>query len=746
MIIPSSVWQKQVTEPTPLRPGGLSRDALDDLERSGITPQDIGARAITADVFAATGSQSGTAPKGYVIPYFDLRGSVLPYYRIKILDLMSRVKYMAMKDKPNHVYFPPGLPKLLKQHKHNFIIITEGEKKAACAVKNGFPCVGLAGVSSWKNRKITLPDTTQFKPLKSRGLIQAIIPAGDSNEHVTADTGNLAVGFVELIDYLVIHDMEAIIIFDTDKGGIKIEVQKAAAQLGYEIRYRGLAISSIRQLILPPMKDGGKVGLDDYIMLQGVNEFAARIRGCRGRRIAFPRHPNPKTYVATRMQKSRMSRKETQDVALSILMELEVRGRRLHNTSTQDMFWFDEQTHSLMSVHLASTKILLHTTAFGSYLYREFNLSATDTRVIGWLAAQFHGEPGAEDIITHRVFAVPEDMTDCIAYQLSDSHFVIITPNAKEPYIICENGKHGVLFEQGLLDNISHIAMEAELEEWLDIDDALWIKVLSSFNLTPTTAMTPGEEDMEAHEALMWEGRSLAMLIYYLSPWFLRWKGIQLPVELTIGEPGSGKSSLYELRQTIITGAPRLSNITNDIKDWYAGITSHGGLHVLDNVHFSGASKDYQQRLSDELCRLVTEPNPHIEMRKLYTDATIINLPVTTTFALTAIEQPFFTADLLQRSAIFELQVIERGHDANWVVHQLSYGKGRIGWVAHQLVMAHRFLRLAKSKWDDNYRAGHRLKHYEQALMLMAEVVGIESDWIPDALRRQTATKMTEAD
>lgn len=723
---------------------GLSRDALEDLSFSGLEPQDIAARPITPDVMAATGMQAGASPQGYVIPYFDMLGEPMPYYRIKLLDLRSKAKYIGMRGKPNHIYFPPGLPRLLARQKPPYLIVTEGEKKAACAVKNGFPCVALAGVESWRNRQIMLPDSTEFKPVKSQGLIRARIPPGDSNSLVNTETGVVAIGFAGLIDYLVINKMEAIIVYDTDKGGLKLEVQRAAAQLGYELRYRGLNISSIRQLILPPSKIGEKIGLDDFIVRAGVSEFAARLRACRGRRIAFPQHPNPKTFISGKMQKSRLSRKETQDVALSVLMELETRGRRLRNVATQDMFWFDEQTHTLMDVHIASNRVLLHDTSFGAYLYREFNLSATDTRVIGWLASQFHGEPGAEDTITHRVFAKPDDMPDCIAYQLSDSHFIIITPHKDEPYIVCENGKHGVLFEQGHVIPLSHTAIEGEMEVHLHgKDEVLWQKVLGSFNLTPSGA--GGKADIPK-EQLLKEGRQLAILLYYLSPWFIGWKGIQLPVELTIGEPGSGKSSLYELRQTIITGKPRLSNMTMDIKDWYAGITSSGGLHVLDNVHFTAASKDYQQRLSDELCRLVTEPDPHVEMRKLYTNADVISLPVTTTFALTALEQPFFTTDLIQRSAIFELQVIQRGHDANWVAHQLSHGKGRIGWVAHQLSVVHRFLALAQKKWDGHFRAGHRLKHYEQALMLMAEVLGMEREWIPAALKRATATKMTETD
>jgi len=567
---------------------------------------------------------------------------------------------------------------------------------------------------------------------------------------VIEDGGIAAEGFTDLVDYLVRMDLEVIIVFDTDRGGVKSQVQRAAAQLGYELRYRGLPISKVRQLVLPPAVNEEKVGLDDYLVRRGPKEFGSLIRACRSRRIAFPRHPNPKTFVASRLQKSRMTRKETQDVALSILMELETRGRRLRNVSTHDVFFFDEKSHTLLDVHIGSQRIQLHDTAFGAYLYREFNLSAVDARVVGWLAAQFHGEPGIEEAITHRVLARPKGIPDSIAYQLSDSHFVIITPDPDQPYIVCENGKHGVLFQQGQVEPISERMIEGEIEHYLHTDDVLWRDVLEGFNLNPSLGQHERPEDPNAPSAeqLLQEGRDLATLLFYMSPWLLRWRGTQLPVEMTIGEPGSGKSSLYELRQLILSGQPRLNNMTMDIKDWYASITSQGGLSVLDNVHFTSASKDYRQRLSDELCRLVTEPDPHIEMRKLYTNADVLSLPVSCTFALTSIEQPFFTTDLIQRAAIFELQAISTGHNANWVPQQLARGPGRIGWIAHQLAVVHKFLRHAvhRHQWNPHYRAGHRLAHYEQCLLMMADVLGMEGSWIPKALRRQVATKMTEAD
>lgn len=731
----------------------LAAAVADDLTRSGLTEEHLRARPITGTELAATGSPSigGRAPEGYVIPYFGLDGKLLPYYRIRILELMGAqsVKYRAPKGGMNHIYFPPDLPGLLtKDASWKAIIITEGEKKAACAVAHGFPCVAVSGVDCWRNRQISLPEDTILKKGKD-GSIHAKIPSGDSNASVIEGGGTLAVGMEGLIEYILEHNMQVIIVYDSDQKGLKPAVQRAAAQLGYELRYRGVPISRIRLMVLPGRSDGSKVGLDDYLLSKGGGRerLVKRLRICMARRIAFPRHPNPKTYVASRMQKHRLSRKECQDVALAILMELEARGKRLQNSDTKDMYYFDEETHTLMPVFLSNPRVMLHETMFGSYLYREFNLSAGDQRVVGWLAAQFNGEPGVEQATMHKVFARPNGagMQNSIAYQFSDTHFIIVGPNPDRPFQICENGKYGVLFEQGQVVPIDRKDLDTQLVHALEApkDKSLWMDVFKGFNFIESATDQEGYTNASVEQL-----RQLASLLYYLSPWFNRWKGTQLPIELLIGEPGSGKSSLYELRQGILTGIPRLSNMTNDIKDWYAGITSRGGIHVLDNVHFTGGSKDYRQRLSDEYCRLTTESTPHVEMRKLYTTSDVLALPVNTTFALTAIEQPFYSSDLLQRSAIFEVQAISSSHDARWTQRQIENGGGRIGWVAHHLVVMHRFLKLAvwSEQWDNHYKAQHRLANYEQALMMMAKVLQIDPEWIPDVLSKQTSTQMSEAD
>src|SRR5258708_40363412 len=70
--------------------------------------------------------------------------------------------------------------------------------------------------------------------------------------------------------------------------------------------------------------------------------------------------------------------------------------------------------------------------------------------------------------------------------------------------------------------------------------------------------------------------RIIAALLYYMSPWLLRWRGMQLPVELIVGESGSGKSTLCELRLDILTGRPLLRNTPTDLKNWHASVTNTG--------------------------------------------------------------------------------------------------------------------------------------------------------------------------
>ena len=135
-------------------------DAItNDLQKSGLIASDIHARPLDMAERAACGLKPDTS--GYVIPYYNMVGKPIPFYRTKIFD--RDIKYLQLKDTPNHVYFPPNfLGTLNAQKPGGYIIITEGEKKAACAVKKGYPAIAFGGVDSWRNKVLLLPKGTVF--------------------------------------------------------------------------------------------------------------------------------------------------------------------------------------------------------------------------------------------------------------------------------------------------------------------------------------------------------------------------------------------------------------------------------------------------------------------------------------------------------------------------------------------------------------------------------------------------------
>ena len=214
-------------------------------------------------------------------------------------------------------------------------------------------------------------------------------------------------------------------------------------------------------------------------------------------------------------------------------------------------------------------------------------------------------------------------------------------------------------------------------------------------------------------------------VLSYISPWLQRWKGTQLPVELMIGEPGSGKSSMYSLRLEVLTGRAALRNQPTDIRDWYASITSQSGMHVTDNVAF--ATKEIKQRISDEICRLVTEPIPTVEMRRLFTTSENLRIPVHVVFAMTAIQQPFVNADIMQRAVIMELSAIGDNHSSDWTGAAMNRHGGRINWLAHQLAVLHMFFRVTSKEggWIPGLTTRHRLANFEQLFQVMSEILNM---------------------
>jgi hypothetical protein len=726
---------------------------IQDLAKSGLVPEDINAREAGPLEFAAINVSGGH--QGYVIPYYDIDGKPKSFYRIRLFNGPS--KYRQIKNSGNHIYYPPGFARLVQGQRSQgtlrYVIICEGEKKAAACVKVGIPAVALGGVDSWKTRNIIVPEGAEFNKTADGKSIAIKIPQGAEDDVIEEDTPVLAKGLQELLDLALRDSLHLIIAFDRDTlegSGVKPEVQRAAAHLGFGLRFQGIPFAQIHQLLLPSLpaarrsggqRDFDKVGLDDYLVAtdDGGTSLRSLIDATLSAPFSFPRHPNIQQMVVRKLQKGSLTRNEVKTIALAILSELDASGRRLRSEDEKQSYYFDKAAGSLIPVNMnMNNRGLIHETAFGQLLYRRFGLSAADGRLLTWLDAQFQSEQPIESVQPHRVIARPRTMEDAVRYQISDSQYVKVTADEDEPVQILDNGSEGYLFEAGQVKNIDAEDLREALKACRPSSDGImpcwWDDVLKTVRL----------RDPE-------KTRLLAAVLFYISPWLYRWRGTQLPIELILGESGSGKSSLCEHRLNILTGNPNLRNAPADLRDWHASISNTGGLHVTDNVQL--LDKNLRQRLSDEICRLVTEPDPHIEARKLYSNNELVRVPVSCSFAITAIQQPFMQADLLARAIVIELdksvaadENAQVTYDASWVPHQMQSRGGRTMWVAHHLMALHQFFKLVKKEWNPKYMASNRLINVEQALILMGKVFGMDLNWAPKYLTSKTSYATADAD
>jgi len=715
---------------------------VEDLSRSGLTPIDLDARSLDLPERAATGLPATI--NGYVIPYYDIDGKRIPFYRVRCFGIEP--KYKQPKNSPNHIYFPRGFRQSLNGHK--YVVLTEGEKKAAAAVKAGIPCVAVSGVDSWKNRTILMPEDTQ---LSKKG--NSIIAKIDSGSEIYESEGNLATGMRDLIDLIVNMNLNVVIAYDSTRGTTPYEVQRAAATLAFEFRFNGIPVRNIRQLVLPEISGEDKVGLDDYLVCNEVQELEGLIAHTINRRTAFPRHPNIREYVAKKLQRSKLSRKETQSIALAILADLDGRGIRLRSSTEGQLYYFDGASRRLMKASISQSHGELITDKdFARFLYQTYGIANADNRLMSWLATQYSSEDPIEEVEPHKVVTAnkqartpnnPINEPDCIRYQINDGQYVKITSDSEQPIQICDNGFEGHLFESGQVQPLEANKLLAEFDrQYKEYKKApkkfkpWWLDVLNEVRLR------------DASE----RNKVVIAMLYYLSPFINKWRGTQLPIELVLGESGSGKSSLYSVRLHILTGEAILRNAPNDIKDWTASITQSGGLHVTDNVQL--VDKMLRQKMSDDICRIITEPNPFIEMRKYYTNNELMRVPVQATFVMTAIQQPFQATDLLQRAVLVELDKSSQmedetnaiEYDTSWVETQINRPGGRIAWFAHQLLALHLFLKAVQTNWDYRYKAKHRLINFEQSLIRMAEVFNLDASWVPEFLTVSTNENISDAD
>ena len=225
-----------------LSDGMIAAMQLESLDRNGLS-QRLDRSDIDSD------------DSGYVIPYFDAQGNLLRSFNCRLHKGISRndssgkrMKYCKPMKTDNLIYFPPGFAALYAKNK--YIVITEGEKKAAKAVQDGFPCVAIGGVWNWF-------DNAKRNAEKLEGL------------KISYRTRPL--------DTLLAMAMErkVVLLFDSDAQENE-QVRAALRVLSDALLYH--TNGWVRASWVPAPDITKKYGIDDFLMLpNGVQEFQSLI-------------------------------------------------------------------------------------------------------------------------------------------------------------------------------------------------------------------------------------------------------------------------------------------------------------------------------------------------------------------------------------------------------------------------------------------------------------------------------------
>jgi len=225
---------------------GVRAAMLDKLSKSKLTAKDakaLGFVAYDVEDVAKKPKLEVTPPAGgFVIPYYDVDQEYTDFFRFRYLEQphysgfrglipQDERRYSQPRGARPRVYFSPLWPwkEFFSNPKEDPVLfITEGELKANCACKLGFPTISLGGVWNFMSKR--------------EGI--SLLP--------------------ELRD-LPLKDYKIYIVFDSDII-TKPDVLRAENELARELLRLGWTIYTVR---LPVNGNGTKVGLDDYLVAKG---------------------------------------------------------------------------------------------------------------------------------------------------------------------------------------------------------------------------------------------------------------------------------------------------------------------------------------------------------------------------------------------------------------------------------------------------------------------------------------------
>jgi Domain of unknown function (DUF3854) len=680
---------------------------LSHVRQSGLTEATIRAAGIQALPANRLPPYAKSATNSYVIPYFDLRGRPLKdFYRIRWLpaveDVNGRlIRYNQPPESGTHLYLPPPPivdPKRWNKPdasgKYEPLWITEGEKKALKGAQEGFLCCGIGGVNSWRRNTAKVP---KDKAKESKDGKYLIIPVGrDAGD----DLKGLEDTAPELAE-LPLAGRVVYIVFDSDPT-LNGDVQDAAFELAMWLFEK----DAIPYQVELPRISYQKIGLDDFLCLEG----AQGLRRLASQSAKFPVHSQPHMWIKKTLDKD-PKRPGIRKVARAVIADLDRRGSRFYDDA-QTFYYFQNETKQLHDFPLGASDVRqMRLTSFGNILINNYGVLSNDGAALNAIADTFAQFDPIRPIQPKSVVFAHYDAQskqDVLYYQMSDSRIARVTADS---ITFVDNGHDGILFKSGVTAPVDEEAVIDYLASHGRPQD-LWTKALGEFNIQPL-----GGFSLE-------ETRMFLSALFYMAPWLNRWRNLKLPFELAIAEPNSGKTVLYNLRMGVLTGDTNLDNVPTDMRSWYAQLASAPAIWVCDNL--GDIKRELREDLSDELARIITADRPTARTRKLYTTMDVQDIPINCTFAATAIRNPFWKPDILQRAVIYSMHAIPAGErDSDWCAEHMNR---RGDWVGEHLLAIQAFFGLVRKHWRPHYRSGHRLTHFEQAARLMIAALGHQDE------------------
>lgn len=195
----------------------------------------------------------------YEIPYHDLTGKRTSFSRWKLLpfgDEEPEMKYYQVPNSIPQLYLPPLIDwREVAEDSTRRLVITEGEKKAACACLHDLACVAVGGVWSHKSSKFGLELLRDFDLFEWRDRIVEICYDADlaSNDDVRRAKNNLSAslrargarvytrllpetdGASKLDDFLVKHGVERYWKLSIDEDGGSKELHALNEKIMYVV-------------------------------------------------------------------------------------------------------------------------------------------------------------------------------------------------------------------------------------------------------------------------------------------------------------------------------------------------------------------------------------------------------------------------------------------------------------------------------------------------------------------------------